>query len=58
MSETTSLRDALAAAEAELNALSEQTKAAYRAYRAANGREDAVVDKIRELKRQIQEQTP
>lgn len=59
MSETTSLRDALAAAEAELDTLAEQTKAAHRAYRAASDRQDAVADEIRELKRQIrEEQTP
>jgi hypothetical protein len=45
----------LEAAEKELDVLAEQTQAAYKAYRAASNRQDAVVDKIRELKRQIRE---
>ena len=54
--ETTSLGDALAAAEAELDTLAEQTSAAYRAYRDASDRQIAVADEIRELKRQIREE--
>ena len=56
MSETTSLRDALAAAEATLDTLAEQTKAAHRAYRAASDRQDAVAEEVRELRRQIREE--
>ena len=54
--ETTSLRDALAAAEAALDPLTEQTKAAYRAWRAVSDRQRAVAEEIRDLKRQIREE--
>jgi hypothetical protein len=57
VNEATSTQDALAAAEKELDALSEQTRAAYRAYRAANDRQDAKIEEIRELARQVREES-
>ena len=53
--ETTSLRDALAAAEAELDTLAEQTRAAYKAYRIADDQQAAKGTEVRELRRQIRE---
>lgn len=53
MPDTTNLKDALNAAEAELKTLAEQTKAAYQAYFIADQRQTRKADQIRELKRQI-----
>jgi predicted nucleic acid-binding Zn-ribbon protein len=57
--ETTSLRDALAAAEAELDVIAPQVKEAYRKYQELNDQQTAKGYEVRELRRQIrEEQTP
>lgn len=56
MSTETSLQDALAAAEAELDALSAQAKEAYRHFRKVDGQQTAKADEIRALKQQIREE--
>ena len=54
-SRTDHLQDALAAAEATLDTLAEQTKAAHRAYRAATDRQDAAAGKMARAARQFTE---
>jgi len=57
VSETTSLKDALTAAEAELDTIAAQAKEAHRQWCALDAQQMAkVIDEIRELRWQIREE--
>jgi len=51
----TGLKASLAAAEAELDVMAEETRAAYREYRILDDRQSAKALEVRDLRRQIPE---
>ena len=56
MSETTSLKDTLAAAEAELDAIAARVKEAYRQYKTLDDQQTAKATEVRELRQKLREQ--